>query len=201
MNKKLIAIIAAMALIMTAAGCAKKDSGTKNNNSGNTQQTDASGAYGENADTSANNDGNYADNIDMNIIDGEEGKSENDKNEYDGDVGDVSVSIEDAKIINYQDEDVVIVSFKYKNNSDEEMPFTGSLRVEAYQNDSKLPATVVDNVEGVDMMALTQNVKKGETIMVQKAYKMRDKSPVTVEVSEFFVDENSGEGLTKTFNF
>ena len=81
------------------------------------------------------------------------------------------------------------------------MPFTGKLNVEVYQNDGKLPPAVVSGVEGVELLSMSENVEPGDTITVQKAFKLRDKSPMTVEVREFVMDENSSDGLVKVFNF
>ena len=59
---------------------------------------------------------------------------------------------------------------------------------------------MVNGVEGVDVSALAQNVKKGEKIQVQKVYKLMDEeSPVTVSVRAFDVENNPGT-IEKTFN-
>lgn len=200
MKKRLIIITAALILAMSAAGCGQKtnNTGTSQNN---TQQTDASGAYENNGTQKRGEDVVYSEQVDMEKVEGEAATSDSDKKEYKGDLGDVEVTIEDAKLISYEDENVAVVSFKYKNNGNQAMPFTGKLNVEAYQNDGKLPPAVVSGVEGVELLSMSENVEPGDTITVQKAFKLRDKSPMTVEVREFVMDENSSDGLVKVFNF
>ncbi|MGN0106798.1 MAG: DUF5067 domain-containing protein [Hominilimicola sp.] len=201
MKKRLIIVTAALILAMSAAGCGQKTSNTGATQN-NTQQTDASGAYENNGAQQNGEDVVYSELVDMDKVEGETAASDSDKNEYKGELGDVEVTIEDAKLISYEDEDVAVVSFKYKNNSGQEASFTSKLNVEAYQNDDKLPPAVIDGVDGVSLLSMSENVKKGDTITVQKAFKLRDKSqPLTVEVREFVIDENSSDGLVKTFNF
>ena len=200
MKKRLIIITAALILAMSAAGCGQKTNNTGNSQN-NTQQTDASGAYENNGTQKSGEDVVYSEQVDMEKVEGEAATSDSDKKEYKGDLGDVEVTIEDAKLISYEDEDVAVVSFKYKNNGNQAMPFTGKLNVEVYQNDGKLPPAVVSGVEGVELLSMSENVEPGDTITVQKAFKLRDKSPMTVEVREFVMDENSSDGLVKVFNF
>lgn len=199
MKKTFIIITAALILALSAAGCGQKTNNTAVPQS--TQAADASGAYENNTAEQNSEDVVYSEKVDMDKIEGEAAESDSDKNEYQGELGNVEVTIEDAKLIKYEDEDVAVVSFKYKNNSNQEMPFTSTLDVAAYQNDSKLPPAVVNGVEGVELLSMAENVKKGDTITVQKAFKLRDKSPMTVEVREFVIDENSSDGLVKVFNF
>ena len=201
MKKRLVIITAALILAMSASGCGQKTSNTGTTQN-KTQQTDASGAYENNGAQQNGEDVVYSEQVDMDKIEGETASSDSDKKEYGGKLGDVEVTIEDAKLISYEGDDVAVVSFKYKNNSDQEMPFTSKLNVEAYQNDSKLPPAVVDGVEGVSLLSMSENVMPGDTITVQKAFKLRDKAQsFTVEIREFVMDENSSDGLVKTFNF
>ena len=199
MKKRLIITVAALILAMSVAGCGQKTSNT--NTPQSTNAADASGAYENNGTQKSGEDVVYSEQVDMDKVEGEAAKSDSDKKEYNGDLGNVEVTIEDAKLINYEDEEVAVVSFRYKNNSDQAMPFTSKLNVEAYQNDSKLPPAVVSGVEGVELLSMAENVNPGDTITVQKAFKLRDKSPMTVEVREFVMDENSSDGLVKVFNF
>ncbi len=201
MKKRLIIITAALILALSAVGCGQKanNTGTVQNNN---QQTDASGAYENNGAQQSGEAVVYSEQVDMDKVEGESAKSDSDKKEFQGELGSVEVSIEDAKLISYEDEDVAVVSFSYKNNGDTEASFTSKLNVEAYQNNDRLPPAVVDGVEGVSLLSMSENIAKGDTITVQKAFKVRDKSqPITVEVREFEMNENSSDGLVKTFNF
>lgn len=199
MKKRLIIITVALILAMSAAGCGQKTADKAT--SQGTQAADASGAYENNGTQKSGEDVVYSEQVDMEKVEGEAATSDSDKKEYKGDLDNVEVTIEDAKLISYEDEDVAVVSFRYKNNGNQAMPFTGKLNVEAYQNDSKLPPAIVSGVEGVELLSMSENVEPGDTITVQKAFKLRDKSPMTVEVREFVMDENSSDGLVKVFNF
>ena len=100
MKKRLIIITAALILAMSAAGCGQKtnNTGTSQNN---TQQTDASGAYENNGTQKSGEDVVYSEQVDMEKVEGEAATSDSDKKEYKGDLGDVEVTIEDAKLISY----------------------------------------------------------------------------------------------------
>lgn len=188
MKKRLTIITAALILVLSAAGCGQKDTDTSNTSQEvqDTQQVDVSEAYSER--------------VDMDKVDGEQASSESDEEEYKGELGDVEVTIGDAKVIQYEDDDVAVVSFEYTNKGNEDMSFTGALVVSAYQNGSKIPEATVVDVEGVEMLSMVENVPKGDTITVQKAYKLRDSSSMTVEVLAF--DQTKSDAvLTKTFDF
>ena len=200
MNKKIITVLLACALVLPAAGCAKND------NAGGapqaTERTDASGAY-EGAASDANPvpaDGDYSEMVDMEKVEGEEASSDSDKDDFKGDLKNAEVTIEDAKVIKYEDSDVAVISLKYKNNSSEPQAFTSSVTVNAYQNGDELRPAVVTDVEGVEMLAQTQFVESGDTITVQKAFVLDDKSPMTVE-AVYALDKTSYDPLVKVFNF
>ncbi|MCC8160501.1 MAG: DUF5067 domain-containing protein [Oscillospiraceae bacterium] len=198
MKKRLLITAAALMLILSAAGCGQtNDADTAAQDNQNTEQTDVSDAY--TTERVYSEDQEYSEYVDMDAVVGEEATSESSKDEYEGTLGNAEITISDAKLIQYEDEDVAVVSFKYKNTGDEDMPFTGALKVEALQNNASLPAATVVGVEGVEMLSMVENVSKGDTITVQKAYKLRDRSQLTVQVTEFNPTDDSM--LVKTFDF
>ena len=202
MNKKLIIMVMSIALAVSAAGCAKK--ADKNNNtatSQNTQQTDASGAYENNGENAADDNAVNIAPADMDKVEGEAATSDTDKSDFSGDFGKVNISIEDAKAIEYEDHNVAVVSFKYKNNADAPQPFTSSVLVKAYQNGDQLRPVVVTDVEGININAQSDFVEPGDTITVQKTFLLDDKSPMTVEVIDFAGGETKEDPLVKVFNF
>ncbi|MCH5210585.1 MAG: DUF5067 domain-containing protein [Oscillospiraceae bacterium] len=202
MNKKLIIMVMATALAVSAAGCAKK--ADKNNNtatSQNTQKIDASGAYENNGENNADGNAVNIEPADMDKVEGEAATSDSDKSEFSGNLGKVKVTIEDAKVIKYEDEDIAVVSFKYKNNADAARSFTSSVLVNAYQNDLELRPVVVADVEGVNLLAQSEFVEPGGTIIVQKTFRLEDKSPMTIEALDFAGGETNEDPLVKVFNF
>ena len=195
--KKSLIVIAALILAMSVAGCGKK---TENTNT-TPQQTAQADASGENGSATETLDGqDYSKNVDMAAVEGTEAKSDTKADSYSGEVSNNDISIEEAKLINYDDSDVVVVSFEFTNKTDSDQSFSGVYDVVAEQNGSSLaPATVI-GVDGVELLTLSQNIAPGETITVQKAYKLDSKSsPLEITVQPFSSDDESF--VTKTFNF
>ncbi len=193
MKKSLIIITAALILALAAAGCGDKKTSTDN-----AASLDSSSASAQPVDVSEA----YSEKVDMEVVDGVEARSDSPENEYEGKLGGAEVSIDDAKLISYEDDDVVIVSFNFENKTDQPQSFTGLYEVTATQNGGELASAVVYGVEGVELLSMGENVPSGESIDVQTAYKVKDKSaPVTIELREFLQTEESEEPLTKTFTF
>lgn len=142
------------------------------------------------------------DQIDIGKVDGVTLKSETDAESAHVVIGDTEVTIGDAKVIEYNGEDVAIVEFEFKNNGSKEVPFTGVARADAYQDERTLTPTVIDNTEGVDMLSLSENVAKGHQISVQKAYRLRDTENVLeVQVTEITSGAEIPETAIKYFAF
>lgn len=192
--------IAALALIMALsfAGCGNKKNTANSSKSTDTpteektvqQQLDDFGK-----------DASY--NADMKKVDGKELKEEKTENSAptENTIGSYDVSVDDAKVIDYDGNKVVLVSFGFKNNSDSEVNFSGVTVVDAEQNGSSLAPTVVNNVEGFDSTTLAQNIGKGKKITVQRAYRLSDEeNPVTISVRAFDSNAQGKESVSKTFN-
>lgn len=185
MKKNLVIIAAALILAMSVSGCGKKTD-TADSKPQSTAQTDVSDAYTKPAD--------------MDKVSGSAASSDTDKSEYSGQLGDYEVTIGDAKIVDNNGEETVVVSFKFKNKSNTDMPFSGAMDVTAYQDGARLTGAVVTGVEGVNMLASAEHVSPGDSIEVQQAYVLRDKSlPLDIEVKEF--ESQDDAMLVKTFNF
>ena len=116
-------------------------------------------------------------------------------------IGDVEVSIGDAKLINYEGEDVVVVEYTLKNNGDAEQNFTGVVHADGYQDDERLTPTVVTGVDGVDMMTLSQNIGKGHRISVQKAFRLKSKDEIVeIDVTEITSGKDAPQSITKYYS-
>lgn len=191
--KKTFLIISALIVSMSLASCGAKNAKKQDTNTapeGSVEQQLAD--FGKNA----------SDNVDMNKIEGEDlTAAENaEGTESKGDLGVYEVSIDDAKVVDYNDKKVVLVSFSFKNNSSSDINFAGAMSVEAIQGESVLAPAVVTGVEGFDSTTLAQNVSKGEKIKVQRAYNLADgETPVTFYVDAF--DKTVSDAtVEKTFN-
>lgn len=185
MKKNLAIITAALILVMSVSGCGKK-ADTNGNKPQSTAQTDVSDAYSQPAD--------------MDKVPGDAAASDTAKEEYSGKLGEYEVAIEDAKLVDNDGEEAVVVSFSFKNKSNTAVPFSGAIVVNAYQDNSRLAGTVVAGVDGVNMVASAEHVEPGDSITVQQAYTLRDKSlPLDIEVTAF--ESQDDATLVKTFNF
>ncbi len=188
-KKNLTMLIMVLILAVSLTGCGKKtdNSASIAGNQSETNQTDASGAYEETV-------------VDMDKLEGTEAVSQTEKNEYDGKLGDYDVSIGDAKRINADGTDIVVVSFDFKNNSGSDTAFTSAVEVEVSQDGGSLVGAVVSNIEGVNLLSMAERISSGDSITVQRAYQLKDKSvPLEVTAKEF--GASGDEVLTKTFEF
>lgn len=190
MKKTLVITAISLILAVSLAGCGCKK--TSNNEQG-TSGTD--NVYTQDVEQ------NYSQNVDMEKVQGDQTSSDTAEDAYNGKIGNAEVSIGDAKIIDYEGDRVAVISFDFTNTGDQPISFTSVLKVIASQNLSDLPPATVFGVEGVELNSISDLVAKGQTITVQRAYKLRDESaPLTVNVVDFNAAENSAV-LEKTFTF
>ena len=118
--------------------------------------------------------------------------------EGEGDIGDCHIKIVSAeKGQDISGQDLLIVTFEWTNNSDDEKMFTSTFSVSAYQNGVECSSiTVVDGVETEKMLA---KIKPGVSLEVQESYILSDTSDVTVEVGPW-IDLGNSEKITKVFS-
>lgn len=179
--KKTLLITAALVLVISAAGCGKKTETTGD------PVTD----YGVNA----------SENVDMNKIEGEElaVADREDEAVESGTVGQYEIGIKSAKVIDYNEEKVVIVSFDFKNNSAQETNFAGAAKVTIEQAGAALRPVNLNNVDGYDIASIAEMIEKGDKITVQRAYALSDEeTPVDVRVNAFHSEMGEGS-VSKTF--
>lgn len=196
MKKFSIALVIALAAVLSAAGCGNKANTNKLN------KTDATSAPQESAQEQLENYGkNASDNADMSKVDGKklnESKTDGSSDNNDK-IGGYQVKIEEAKVVDYGEGKAVLLSFSFKNDTASDVSFAGVMNVTAEQDGGTLPPVVVTGVDGYDSSTLAQNVSKGEKITVQRAYKLSDEeNPIDVSVRAVDSANNAGE-VKKTF--
>ena len=191
--KKNISLILAAVMIVTVTGCSKKTA----DNTAATQTADATQSS-QTANTVGTAVENASKEVDMDRVQGKEAADvETEADE--AVIGGYEVSIEDAKVIDYNEEKVIIVSFDFENNTSSSIAFDGAMTVDISQNDTKLRGTVVTGIEGVNINSAFETVKSGDDITLQKAYILEDEtSPVDVSVYKY--GESDGNAVAKTFN-
>lgn len=193
MKNKLLAVIAAAA-VLTSAGCAaKKDS--KTDASTQSAQTQNNSVQ----DVSENYAAGASDNVDMDKIDGAGLDDANDENDS-ATLEESVVSIEDAKVVETDSGKIVIVSYDFTNKSDNEESFSSLIRSDAYQDGMSISRALInDAIDGFDPNSTAERIKPGKTITVQEAYVLvSDIAPVEIVAEEFH--SQSGVRVLKTFN-
>lgn len=117
------------------------------------------------------------------------------------DLGDYSVVIDSCRLAkDYADKSVVIVKYKFTNNSnDTATAFYIAFDDNVYQNGVGLNESyVLDDSANYTSDNQTKEIKKGATLEVEVAYELNDTTTdIEVEVKELF--SFSDKTLTKTF--
>lgn len=191
MKNRLLILIAALAITVTAAGCGNKNEDNGGSASQNQQAVDVSDNYAEGASK----------NVDMGKINGSElsaADAENEQNK--ATLEDSAISIEDAILTTADGNNVIIVSYKFTNKSNNAESFNSIMKSEAFQEGLSIAhATIREDIEGFDPNSTAERIDPGKTITVQEAYLLAsDTAPVTATVQEFHSE--SGEAVSKTFN-
>lgn len=176
--KKLLILTAVLALSLTA-GCAKKET--------------------TNPDLASNYAAGVSDKVDMNKLEGESLKTAEGDNDS-ATLEETAVSIEDAKVIDYEGKKLVVISYKFTNKSDNAESFTALMKTDAYQDGMSIArALVKSDIEGFEPDSTAEIIDAGKTITVQEAYVLaNDTAPVEAVVKEFHSE--SGVSVSKTFN-
>lgn len=118
-----------------------------------------------------------------------------------GDLGKYHVAIKSARLSkDYKNEDALIVSFDFTNNSDEANAFTWSIVDTAYQDGIQLDSAVIsssDTNNNID--EASKKIQPGVTLSVEQAFILSNTtSPVKLETKEFI--SFSDDKLEKTFD-
>lgn len=203
MKKGLILLVAAI-LSMSLAACGNKTdennsvSETTASDTANNTSTENSPAPTVVAGTAIEGAG---DEVNMKKVEGtklDDTEPEDKSLSPSGTIGNFDVSIEDAKVIDYEDSKVLVVSFKFKNGNSTPMSFSGIMTVDATQNGSKLRPAPVFDVEGINTNSAIEEIEGGKTTTVQKTYVLNDDtSDVNIVVYKY--GEPGGDSISKSF--
>lgn len=189
--KKSIALMISAIMVLAIAGCSNKKNDT-------TQTPAADNAPAATQETIGTALENTSKEVDMDKIDGKELNDVDTEND-EAVLGRYEIAVDDAKVIDYNNEKVLIVSFDFENNTSDQIAFDGAMSVKVTQNDTELRGTVVTGVKGVNINSAFEPVKPRKDITLQKAYIIEDETaPVNVAVYKY--GEEGGAAATKTFN-
>lgn len=186
--KKFLALFLVAAMAMAMSGCGKdeviQDTGLVDENGNVIAGTTIEGAGQE-----VNLDAVEGDTLTVAESD-EEDKSST--NSY-------VVSIDEAKVIDYNDQKNIVVTFTFKNKGKEAVAFDNIMVADVYQGDNTLMGNVVQGVEGINILSAVERIEKGDTTTVQKVFKLIDEeTPVRVAVYEY--SSMGANFISKTFN-
>lgn len=210
MKKRIIAFAAILALAVSMTGCGKKAEKKSNITDSNavtdtaSQNSAESGATAE-AKTEEqikeelDNFAKDADkNADLSKIEGTQLKGDAAAK---GSLNGCEVEIDKAvKTQSADGSSVIVVEYIFKNKTSETTKFDSVVKATAVQNGQPLPVAVTYEAEGYDILTVAQDVKSGDKIKVQKAFKLiSDTDAVEATVSS--TDTASGaEPVVKTFS-
>ena len=118
--------------------------------------------------------------------------------EGEGDLGDYHIKIVSATTAkDYEGKEVLVVTYEWTNNGDEEQMFSTAFTAKAYQNG--IECTTAYFVDAVDSEKSLTNIKPGASLEVKEAYALNDNSDVEIEVTEWI--SFNDDKVVKTFKF
>lgn len=189
--KKLFTAILAVSLVLSSAACGKTDKESSLTSTDKNSADYQTEHFAEDADKNADSskiDGIQAKPVENSDAsnDSEEGSSKkssekilvNDKFE---------VSIDNVVVAKHEDRTAAIVDFTFKNKSSDDATFTSVIDAQAYQGDTELPPAIFQTaLDGFEPNTIAQQVKKGQSITVQKAYALKDETtPLEIAILSF----------------
>lgn len=185
--KKLLALALASVLALSMAGCGEKN-----------DIVDSPGQVDENgnviAGTAIEGAGKE---VDLDAVEGDALTVADSDAESKAKFEDYDVSIDDAKVFEFEGQKKVAVTFTFKNRGDEPVSFDNVMVVDTKQGETELVGgKVVMGVPGINILSAVEMIEKGTETTVQKTYDVLNDEPITVVVFEY----NGDTAVSKTFN-
>lgn len=190
--KKFIGIILTFSLALMITACGKADKPSQGGASLDDKGNEIAGTTIDGAGKE----------VDMDKVEGVELESidpNNEKVKDEGRIGNMQVSIEDAKVMTQDDTKILVVSFGFKNLNTSDVAFDNLISVDVTQKGVSLMPTVIMGVEGINVLSGVELMPKGKETTVQKTFVLSDEeTPVDVTVYKY--GEAGGTTLMKAFN-
>lgn len=143
------------------------------------------------------NVGGDSNNADSNVQNDKEDNNSKNNNA----IGDYIVNINDYEITyDYSGAPIILVSFTFANNDDEDAAFGYVLDAQAYQNDIEIIQPISTyGINNLDWKDETRYIKPGQDFTFNIGYELSDTtSDVTVEVTKIWASKYSKK-ISKTF--
>ena len=131
----------------------------------------------------------------------DQGTSAAEKDENGSNLGDYNIEITSCRLAkDYEDKDIVIVKYKYTNNSDNPTSFMVAVDCTVYQDGVGLnECYIAADSANYSSDNQSKEIKKGATIEVEEAYVLNDSTTdIEVEVEELI--SFSDKKITKKFS-
>ncbi len=104
-------------------------------------------------------------------------------------IGDFLVTLSSAKVISTYDENVLVVTYSFTNNSSKSKSFIWAVTDKLYQNGIEIKSVVSSYgfADEYDSSSQSKEVQPGETLSVQCAYELNDtQTAVDIEITALF---------------
>lgn len=185
--KKLLALALVSVLTLSMAGC-----GEKNDIMDSPAQVDENGNVI--AGTAIEGAGKE---VDLDKVEGDKLTAVESDAQSKAKLDDYDVSIEDAKIFEFEGQKKLAVTFTFKNKSETPVAFDNVMVVDVRQGGKELVGgKVVMGVPGINILSGVEMIEKGTETTVQRTFDVLNEEAVTVTVYEYSGDA----AITKTFN-
>ncbi len=190
--KKFIGIFLTLSLALMITACGSKDKPSQGGASLDDKGNEIAGTTIDGAGKEVDMD--KFEGVELESVD-----SDNEKVNDEGRIGNMEVSIEDAKVMTQDDTKILVISFDFKNLNSSDMAFDNLISVDVTQAGISLMPTVVTGVKGINVLSGVELIPKGKETTVQKTFVLSDEeTPVDVTVYKY--GETGGTTLMKAFN-
>ena len=173
--KKLFVLALSIAVVMFFTGCGAllvDDEATNSSDGGSASSVSVDVVSSADSNQNIMNDEGNIDDYHIKIISAQKGKD-------------------------YKDQDAVIVTYEWTNNSDGEQMFSTAFDASVYQNGVECETAIM--MDDIDNEKSLTNIKPGASLEVKQAYVLNDNSDIEVEVTAWISFDDDEPKVVKTF--
>lgn len=146
---------------------------------------------------------NAIEQVDMAKVDGEslkQGEPEDTSLSASGEISNFKVEIKAAKVIDYDGEKVVVITYDFRNGNSVPQSFDSMIATDVSQGGSELKGVSVIGVEGVNIASCLENIESGETKTVQKAFTLQNEDEPVQVIAYKYGEMNTAGMVGTSFN-
>lgn len=146
---------------------------------------------------------NAIEQVDMGKVDGKalkQGEAEDTSLSASGEISNFKVEIKDAKVIDYNNEKVVVITYDFRNGNSTPQSFDSMIATDVSQGGSELKGVAVIGVEGVNIASCLEDIGSGETKTVQKAFTLQNEDEPVQVIAYKYGEMNTAGMVGASFN-